>query len=455
MAYSKPSSFEPLASSDPVPADTDAMTSLGKQYTNTAAMIEQQASDLKQLSSSASDAWKSKAGSVFVSKASGLSTRITQAEQRYSTAGSALTAAAGPMYDAQQQAYAAVAKAQEAQSQLTANAPGPKPAPGSPPPTAQEKADAQTKATNYSDAQGSLSQAQNQFNNAVSDYQSAASSAAKTINNELGHDPLKDSWFEQHFGWLVSFFKWIAVAIMILAVIALLIACPFTAAGLAAILGVSMSTLATVGTVIGWVTFGLTLAQTIFDGVAAHDGLESWQAFGLDILGLATFGLGKGAEAWGEGLTDAATDAGKDAASEAASEAAEKSFMDSDPRALHNAWVEANSDEAGPGAFLLNPSGVAAEAAEAASSAGKDAAATIEAAAKAAKAGNLGALSTMSGDLSKDLSTLNAINQAVPNVAKVGTIITQLKGLAAASGIVQWGSTINSAYFTAAAFTSG
>jgi uncharacterized protein YukE len=101
MANSVPSSFEPLASSNPVPADTDAMSTLGQQYTSTAAQIAQQASNLQQLSNNSSDAWKSKAGTVFTSKASDLATRITQAEKRYTTAGQALTGAAEPMYDAQ------------------------------------------------------------------------------------------------------------------------------------------------------------------------------------------------------------------------------------------------------------------------------------------------------------------------------------------------------------------
>lgn len=459
MAYSKPSTFEPLASSDPVPADTDAMTSLGKQYTGTAAAIEHQANYLRRLSSSASDAWKSKAGTVFVSKASSLADRITQAKQRYETAGHALTAAAGPMYDAQQQAYAAVAQAQEAQQQMRANAPSPPSGLGSlglaptltPALTSQQKAEqkaaAAAKAANYSAAQDSLSQARTSFNKAVDAYQSAAKNAAKTINNELGSDPLTDSWFEQHFGDIANIFKWIAIAVVVLAVVALLIACPFTAAGLAAFLGISASTLATVGTVIGWVLFGVTVVQAVFDGIAASDGLESWLSFALDLVALATFGLGKGAEALGEALADSATDAGK----EAASEAAEESFMDTDPRALHNSWVEANPGEVGPKGFMFSPSVVAADAAKA----GQSASDAVEAAAKAAKAGNFGALSTMSGDLAKDLSVVNAVSKAVPDVAKVGTVLTQLRAVAAASGIIQWASFVNGAYFTAAAFTSG
>lgn len=450
MAYPKPSTFEPLSSSDPVPADTEAMTSLGKQYTKTAAMIEQQASDLRKLSSSASDGWKSKAGSVFVSKASSLATRITQAEQRYATAGKALTAAAGPMYDAQQQAYAAVQRAQDAQQRMTASAPGPALAPGSPKPTAAQQAAAAAKAARYSAAEDSLSQAKSSFNSAVEAYRSAAEAAARAINNELSHDPLTDSWFEQHFGWLMNFFHILAYIVMGLAIIALLIACPFTAGFIAGILSVSMSTLATVGTIIDTATLLITVGQTVFDGIAAHDGLESWTSFGLDILGLATFGLGKGAEMAGDKLVDVGKEAGEEAAAETASDAAKDAYLQ--PRTSHNAWVRAHPAEAGAGAFVFSPSGMAAEAEEAGKLAGIAAAQSVGKAAEEAAArgiaANAVALSTMSGDIAKQVAELNAINSAVPNVAKVGTMLNGLKGLAGVSGIIQWGGFSVSAWST-------
>jgi hypothetical protein len=444
MANPVPSSFEPLASSNPVPADTDAMSTLGAQYTSTAAEIAQQASNLQQLSNNSSDAWKSKAGTVFTSKASDLATRITQAQQRYTTAGQALSAAAEPMYQAQQQAYAAVAQAQEAQSTMSANAPAPAAPAGSPPPTDAQKAAAATAASNYSAASDSLSSAQSSFNSAVDAYHTAASNAANAINHELGSDPLKDSWFQAHFEWLVKFFKILSYIIMGLAIIALLIACPFSAGLIAGILGVSMEALATVGTVIGWTMFAVGMGQTIFDGVAAGEGLQSWSAFAMDIVGDASFGIGKGAEAFGEGAVDAGTDAGKDAASDAADDAAQKSFFDTDPKTAHNTWVEANPDEAGPGAFVFSSSAIAAEAAAVGKTAGSAAAKGIADAAEAAKAdgvvGNLTALGSQSSDIADDLAKLNAINAAVPNVAQISSNITKLTAAAVASGAFQWGS---------------
>lgn len=472
MAYSVPSTFEPLASSNPVPADTDAMTTLGQRYTNTAAEIETQANNLKQLTSATSDQWKGQAATVFSSKAGDLSSRILQAQERYSTAGQALSAAASPMYDAQQRVYAAVEQAQQAQQQMTANAPSPAPAPGSPPLTDEQKSAEQTKASNYSAAQDTLNQARSQFNSAVDDYKTAANTANKQINDELSHDSLTDSWFERHFGWLEEFFKILGYVILALAVIALIIACPFSA-GLLAALGASAGFLATAGTVIGWTIFGLTALTAVYDGVEAGLGKAPWTAFIIDIVGLATFGAGKGIEAIGEGLVDAGTDAAKEAASDAAAdgardaggEAAEKAYLD--PRTSHNAWVEANPGEAGPGAFVFSADGMKSGAAvakaigaeSAANTAAKAASEAVEATVKGASAsglsGNFTALASQSGDLAKDLATLNAINNSVPNVAKVGSVITKVQGLVGLDGMAQWGSFGAGLYQTYQAATGG
>ena len=43
----RPPDFEPLASSDPVPADIDETAALGRRYTDTAAEIEEHTSELQ------------------------------------------------------------------------------------------------------------------------------------------------------------------------------------------------------------------------------------------------------------------------------------------------------------------------------------------------------------------------------------------------------------------------
>jgi uncharacterized protein YukE len=428
MAYPTPPSFEPLASTNPVPADTEAMTSLGQQYTKTVNMIKQQVADLQKLTSSTSASWQSKAGSVFVSKASGLASRIEQAEQRYETAATALKSAAGPMYDAQQQAYAAVQQAQEAEQTMKANAPAPPPAAGAPKQTAEQKADAAAAAKKYSAAQDSLSQAQNQFNNAVDAYQTAANNAANAINNELNGDPLTDTWFQQHFGWLLNFFHILAYVVMALAIVALVIACPFTAGFIAGILGASVSAVAsvlgTIGTVIDVATAAITVGTAVFDGVGAGEGLESWQSFGLDIFGLATLGLGKGLESFSGSIVKGAKQAVGDTAGQGA-------YLTT--KLGHNNWA------AGGNGFVFGSTSGGAQAAAASAKAASEAAVkAVGKVSEGAKGSNLAWLLSSSDGIAKDISSLNGINGLVPGVAKVGAGITKLKGIAGVNGIVQW-----------------
>jgi uncharacterized protein YukE len=441
MTYSVPTSFEPLASSNPVPADTDALTSLGQQYTATAQLIQSQAQTLTNLSNNSSDSWKSQAGTVFVSKASSLATRITQAQQRYATAGTALTNAAEPMYQAQQQAYAAVQQAQEAQSTMNANAPGPTPAPGSPAPTAAQQAAAKTAASNYSTAQDSLNQATSQFNSAVDDYKDAASAAAKAINDELGSDPLKDSWFQAHFGWLLNFFHILAIIVMALAAIALIICLP----GVGAVLdGIGLGAL---GSIIGWGSFAIGMGQTIFDGVAAGEGLESWKSFGLDLVGDVTFGVGQGASKIASTVAKSATDATESAASAAAKTSViDKATADGSADFIkNNATTTISNDDLAAAAKAAGETagkGAAAAAETAGKSAAESIAKSLEGVEKAtgkSLTGNLQGFAFQNGDIANSIAKLNSIAGTAPASAKVGTAINKVIASGVVNGVTTLG----------------
>jgi hypothetical protein len=494
MANPVPSTFAPLASSNPVPADTEAMTNLGQQYTTTANTIAQQASNLQQLSNDSSDAWVSKAGSKFTSKASDLATRITQAEQRYTTAGAALTAAAEPMYQAQQQAYAAVQQAQEAEQTMTANAPSPPPAAGSPPLTADQKAAAATAASNYSAASDSLASAQASFNSAVDAYDTAAKNCANTINAELDHDALKDTWFQQHFGWLLEFLKILTIIAMALAAIALILACPFSA-GLIVGLGVAASTVASAATIVGLAGLAVTVLSTVGDAMAAGGGLEGWTSFITDLVGLATFGLGEGIAAAGKvaatdaenlakgfasnaakgAVTDAAktaaSDAAKnsalDAAADKAAAAAEKGFTDNATAAgvLTPDQITAGAKSAGEEAALnatIDESAVGQAAVDALlKSAGDTGKASITTAVENAEKGltnsplsNFIGATNMSSDIAEAIAKVNAIQKTVPNFAKIGQIANEVTTGAVVNGGIQTGMFGYGIYSTYGAVTS-
>lgn len=193
----RPPDFEPLAGSDPVPGDPDQVAVIARRYRDTAAEIATQAANLRTLAQQAAGGWQGKAGRVFREHASDLAGRITKAQGRYAAAGDALTGWVQPLTDAQDGVYQAVWDAKSAQQQMTANAPPPPPKAGTPPPpppTPDEQAREKARSTAYSQAQTDLGTARTAFDRAVSDYHTAAGTAARKINDAISHDGLKDSW---------------------------------------------------------------------------------------------------------------------------------------------------------------------------------------------------------------------------------------------------------------------
>jgi len=292
----RPPDFEPLAGSDPVLGDPDRVAVIARRYRDTAAEIAKQASNLRTLTQQAEGGWKGKAGDVFREHASDLADRISKAQGRYAAAGDALNGWVRPLSDAQDEVYQAVWDAKAAQQQMTANAPPPPPKPGAPPPTPDEQAQEKKRSTAYGQGQTALGAARTTFDRAVGDYHTAAGAAARKINDAIGHDGLKDSWWDRNFHWIKIVMEVIAVIVIVLAIAALLLACPF-AAGFV-LFGLTAETLATIAETALVV---LTLVQLAYDSTAAATGKESWTAAILDVVSLCTFGFGKLAAARAQG----------------------------------------------------------------------------------------------------------------------------------------------------------
>jgi len=443
VSVARPPDFEPLASGNPVPGDPDEITMLGRRYADTAAEIARQAANLRKLATAAPGGWKGQAGTVFHSHAADLATRISKAHDRYATAGQALQDCAGPMYDAQQRAYAAVWRAKSAQQQMTASAPGlPRP-PGSPPLTDAQKAQQRTQQAAYSDAQTSLAQATRNFDDAVSDYRSAAARAARQIGSAISHDGLKDSWWDRNFGWISTVFKIIAIVVVVLAVVALLLAMPWTAALVASMLsffGANVTaaavaaTLSTISTGIGWTLFGVTAVQAAYDGTAAGTGKESWAAFALDMVALVTFSFGKVAEAGVKALADSAGDTGE-------AVAGARAGRDAICAAGLPGLVYSVASRFSLAATVMRMSGLGGQL-DAALQAASDARAAVTSAIKDAAPTNLASFLTMGSSGVTDLSKLSTVNGDVPGVLRIEVAKATAYALMGVSGAGQWGSFI-------------
>jgi uncharacterized protein YukE len=455
----RPPDFEPLASSDPVPGNTDEIAALGRRYTDTAAEIQAQAANLRKLAAGTIQGWIGQAAEVFQSHATDLAGRIAKAQERYATAGGALSQCAGPMYTAQQSTYAAVWKAKEAQQTMRSNAPGPPPAPGSPPPTAEQKAAAATRATAYDGASTDLSNATAQFQEAVKDYHDAAARAASAIENEINHDGLKDSWWDRNFGWISKVFMIIGIVVLVLAIVALILICPLTAGLIAGIIGAEMA--GTIAAALGWVIFGLTVAQAIFDGIAAGTGKESWTSFILDCVALATLGLGDGLGEVGKVLPEVKgilprvleplTEGAEDAAKAVNAGRAGRAFMSGEglPGFLYSlgsrsAMARGLIKVFGQGDTLKGAIAAADEARE-----------TVETLVKGAEPGNLLSVWAMSSDAAQDWAKLSAVDEKVPGVVRI-IVPKVLAGTSIGlEGGVQWSSFIGGNAYQIASWVNG
>jgi uncharacterized protein YukE len=435
----RPPDFEPLAPADPVPGDRDEVAAIARRYRDTAAEIAQQAANLNKLAQQAVGGWKGKAGSAFHEHATDLAGRISKAQSRYAVTGDALAGWAGPLGEHQDSVYQAVWQAKAAQQQLTANAPSPPPPSGSPspppPPTAAEQQQERTRSASYDNAQASMTAARNQFNTAVSDYHADAARAADKIHHVIGHDGLKDSWWDRNFGWISTVMHIVAIIVIVLAIVLIVLACPLSAGFLAAFLGMSAATLATATTVLECVLVGLTVLQLAFDTTAALTDKGSWTAAILDLVALCTFGFGKLAEAGIRGLAESGLGVGEAVQAGRAGRA----VMSSNglPGILYS--LGSRSEFARTLIGFAGKGGILDEAISTADGA-KTALAT---AVKAAEGGNLPALWTMSGDIAESLAKLDTVATKVPGVLRVDIPKIAATGFAVLDGYAQWGTFIS------------
>ena len=440
----RPPDFEPLAGSDPVPGDAGQVAVIARRYRDTAAEIAKQASNLRTLAQQAEGGWKGKAGKVFSSHASDLADRISKAQGRYAATGDALNGWVQPLSDAQDEVYQAVWDAKSAQQQMTANAPPPPPKPGAPPPsppTPDEQAAEKKRSTAYGQAQTDLGTARAKFDRAVGDYHTAAGTAAKKIKDAIGHDGLKDSWWDRNFHWIKIVMEVIAVIVIVLAIAALLLACPF-AAGFV-LFGLTAEAL---GTIAETALVVLTLVQLAYDSTAAATGKESWTAAILDVVSLCTFGFGKLAAPALRALADGGLDAGKAVSAGRAGRA----FMEDNglPGLLYSLGSRSGFVR---GAMTLFGKG---QVLDGAISAANDARTALTELVDGVKPTNLQSLWSWSKEAATEVDKLNVLGGKLPDVARVTFRQGVGQGLYVADGAVQWGGFIASGGYNAHAIVS-
>ncbi len=315
---SRPRDWSPLGlSGDPTPGDGCDVATLAKRYQDTADEIERQAAQLRKLADTACGAWHGDAATAFSSHAADLADRITKAHHRYTAAAAALRDWVSPLEDAQRRADAALEAARQAQADQRANAPSP----GTPPPnpTPQQQTAERRRAAAYDTASGALQQARRRADDAAHDYHAAATRAASAIHDVIDHDQVHDSFWDEVSGWIHDHadaiklvLKVVGYVVTALAIAALVIAL-FVPGLNVLVAGVALTT------ILEGLAAGLTFGMLVGHLALAANGDGNWLDVGLDVLALATFGVGG---MLGRGLAATARDAEALAADTAATRAA-------------------------------------------------------------------------------------------------------------------------------------
>jgi hypothetical protein len=337
---SRPADWSPLADADPVPGDPLEVASIGGQLTNVAAQIHSDVTWLRSLCTA--QFWDSGAGQAFQGQVDDAATKLARAHERYYAAGQALgtSPAAGAGYasaldEAQALSLRALTQAQGAWAVMRTQLAGAKIANKGMVPyqgpnlyaslnPAQPLLDSSGNPVlmfTPADATAPLRTAVARYNASALDYRTAngwlaeavaardaaAASAAAAIRAALGSDGLQDQtglwhditsaadatfgWAEQHWaqvvGDIATVCGWIATALGVLALIFAFI-CPPLAAALE---GMALT---------------LTEVAAVCHLILAIFGEGSWADFGLDLVSLAAFGLGRNLLRAGEATVEAA-----------------------------------------------------------------------------------------------------------------------------------------------------
>ncbi|WP_330306564.1 MULTISPECIES: putative T7SS-secreted protein [unclassified Streptomyces] len=329
-------------SSDPIPGNPEEVAKLGRDLRKTAEAIQKQAKEIKALSSV--ESWKSKAAEEFRKEAEEAEGKLRKAFKRYDAAADALgekvveggssTEYASELHRAQTMADKALRDAKDAHDEHATSA-------GAidkfPKDTADDDPDRKKLEKRQEAATSAMERAKKDLEAAKDVRDAAAKSARDAIRHAIDHDGLKDSrwdkfkdWVHDNAGWInkvLDVAGWVAT---ICGTLSLLVGwIPIVGQALAGILG-SIAMAATIISLVGHVLLALA-------------GEGSWFDVALDVVGLATMGIGRGAMAGAKGAMQGAKGMARSAAFRQAMErVVAKRGSAAFKKAEQAAWKQAN-----------------------------------------------------------------------------------------------------------------
>ncbi|SBT91790.1 hypothetical protein GA0115233_103539 [Streptomyces sp. DI166] len=260
-------------SGDPVPGDLHDMQALARRFTATAKTITDTAAALRRIGNL--ESWDSEAGRAFAEKANDTAKTVSKAHDRYADAGAAIKEYCTTLESVQQDADKLLTQAETKAGDLSSAKSRAENPPEGTDEAGQKKLDKAAK-----DLQGDLDGLRSQLDAVKTRHKKAGDKAAKKIHDTTEGDGLNDSWLDD----LRDTLKIVAdIAGAIAAVCGLLA----LVVGWIPIIGQALAG------VLGTIALIATAVSLVCHVLLAVNGDGSWGDVAMDVLGLATFGIGR------------------------------------------------------------------------------------------------------------------------------------------------------------------
>ncbi|MDX3454420.1 hypothetical protein PV396_21145 [Streptomyces sp. ME02-8801-2C] len=260
-------------SGDPVPGDVHELQALSRRFEATAKTITDTTEALRRLGNL--ESWDSEAGKAFAEKADDTAKTVGKAHDRYADAASALKTYYTELETIQGDADKLLREAETKDGELTSA----KSAAGDPPKgtTDGEQKKLDKKVT---DVQEGLDGLRGRLAAVKTRHKEAGDKAAKAIHDTTEGDGLNDGWLDDLRDSLKTISEIAGAIAAVCGLAALLV-------GWIPIIGQALAG------VLGTIALVMTVVSLVCHVLLAINGDGSWGDVAMDVLGLATFGIGR------------------------------------------------------------------------------------------------------------------------------------------------------------------
>ncbi|RKN45552.1 hypothetical protein [Streptomyces hoynatensis] len=275
----RPGDWHPLTEDgdDPFDGDWELVKEAAARYRRTADFIQRAQVLLREVTDSR-EGWRSEAGEAFRETAADLSGNVFKAYGRYDATADALAGYWPVLQDVQEESLDLLRQARQVQDEIDSVGPRAEAAEDEESDTHDQHAALQGQ---LESARGELERLRARLAELIEEKDVAAQRAADAIGDFIGHDGLKDSWWDRH-GHLLSLSHWLDAVGEVAGQIAMLAGLASLALCWVPVLGQALGAIATIAT-------ALSLMVNLLRG--------DWRGVLLDSVGLLTFGLGRAAGA--------------------------------------------------------------------------------------------------------------------------------------------------------------